>query len=129
MRTKKFHHIQGKMDAYESKELDTVNIIDIYETTAGIYTIGGSLGEILVSLLAFDEYSKKEKTEQEINKELVTSYLKTLLMVLKNKICFPKLRRKDIIDAMNTENPTVALMEAAEKGEEADELFDSLISN
>lgn len=92
-----------------------VTILDVLDTSAGLWTVGGSLGELVLCLVAFEEFVHKEKLDVEVSREFVTSWLKSLLPVIKSRITAPRLLRKAVIEQMNSENPTGVLLDALEK--------------
>jgi hypothetical protein len=49
----------------EGHELDTVAILDLLDSTPGIYSIGGSLSEVSLMLTAIQQYSK----DVDVNKD------------------------------------------------------------
>lgn len=69
---------RARLDQCEQRELENVLIRDINDNEQGIYNIGGSFGEIIIALLALDEFHKREKNEIEINYEFVLNTLKKI---------------------------------------------------
>lgn len=59
---------------------------DIHDKEPGLYTIGGSFTELLLAILAYDEFYRKEKNDFELTKELITSLLKSICPHIKSKI-------------------------------------------
>jgi hypothetical protein len=52
----KRHNIDKVLSTEEVKDIESVQIRDINDKDSGLYTIGGSFTELLLSLLAYDEY-------------------------------------------------------------------------
>mmetsp|Transcript_34353 Transcript_34353/g.74990 ORF Transcript_34353/g.74990 Transcript_34353/m.74990 type:complete len:83 (+) Transcript_34353:1032-1280(+) len=55
LRKAKLNLIKARMENCEAKEVDSVNVWDINDKNPGLYCIGGSLGELILSLLAYSE--------------------------------------------------------------------------
>lgn len=119
---------RGRLDQNEQKDLDHVPVRDINDNEQGVYNIGGSLGELVVGLIALDTQNKKEKNDNEITHDTVLNVLKSLVAQYKGKLCFPRVKRTRVIDEFRSENPLQNIYDALEKEEGGEEEAAELIN-
>jgi hypothetical protein len=116
----------------QAAELDNVNLLDIFDSSYGLYSFGGSLTEISLMLVAFESYNTSHKLEIDINKDYVIQFIKNVLTFNGKSdqlLHTPALERSKVLELFSSESPLELIKEAygRESGEdEGDALVDKL---